>query len=232
MVASSHELVSRVAFGVELLTPWGANHLVQLVEGTHPQAGLCAHDAQRPLVLLSGGLNRDALSPADFGALSQDSTQRMFGLMETGLLTKQRLLLISGGPAEPNDLPESKVLEQLAILLGVAPERLRTEVHSTNTVENALYSAQLLLPQHRDIALVTSALHMGRARDIFEAQGFNVCSVPVASIYVSTNEFRTLIPQSSALLKSESSIHELVGHLVFLTKQAWVTKADEHQAGH
>lgn len=219
--AASTKLCVTSMLGVSYLlsTPWGANHLVQLIEGVQPHMTDCADEVGRPLVLLGGGLDRDALNAFDFGSLSQDSTERMFGLLRTGLLDKKRMLLISGGAAEPHDIPESQVLQQLAISLGTPTERVKIEAQSTNTIENAAYTAKILQPQSRNIGLVTSALHMRRARAIFEAHGFDVCPVPVASIYVSTGEFRTFLPQSSALLKSESSIHELVGYAAFMVKQ-------------
>ena len=59
------------------------------------------------------------------------------------------------------------------------PGALLLEEHSSNTAENASMTQALLQPRGvRRVLLVTSALHMARARAHFEAVGFEVIPAP------------------------------------------------------
>ncbi|HET8870517.1 MAG TPA: YdcF family protein [Aquabacterium sp.] len=199
---------------VMLMTPWGANSLVKLLEG-QPTTELpaCARDAQRPLVLLTGGLDRPARSEQDFAALSPASQHRLFELLNAQLISTQRTLLISGG-SDVQGVTESRLMGQLALRMGVAPEQLRLDERAHSTRENAEQSANLL-GTTRSVALVTSALHMPRAILAFQQQGFDVCPIRVDSVYVPPGGLGYYLPQSSALRKSESALHEMVGWLVY-----------------
>lgn len=197
-----------------LMTPGGANGLVRVLEGK-PSTDLpaCATEPQRPLVLLTGGLDRPARSEQDFAALSATSQHRLFELINTGLINPQRTVLISGG-GDLQGVTESRLMGQLALRLGVTPEQLKLDEASRSTRDNAVETAKLLGGQ-KSIALVTSALHMPRAVLAFEQQGFQVCPVKVDSIYVPPGGLGYYLPQSSALRKSESAIHEMLGWLVY-----------------
>jgi uncharacterized SAM-binding protein YcdF (DUF218 family) len=201
-----------VCFG--LLTPLGANTLVQTLEQDSAPAPACSQDASRPLVLLSGGLDRSPSNESDIGALTPSSSRRLYALLQHKLITPGRPLIISGGNAAQG-IPESRVLRQLAIFGQVSPDQIITEERSTSTWDNATQTASLLLPKQPGIALVTSARHMKRAREAFERQGFDVCPVPVDFVYVPPGGLGYLLPQSFALIKSEQAIHEWLGVLVY-----------------
>lgn len=197
-----------------LMTPLGANTLVRTLESDSPAAPACSQDVSRPLVLLSGGLDRPPSSESDIGALTPSSSRRLYALLHHQLVTPERTLIISGGHAEQG-IPESRVLRQLAILGRVSPQQIITEERSTSTWDNATQTASMLLPKQRSMALVTSARHMKRAREAFERQGFDVCPVPVDFVYVPPGGLGYVLPQSFALIKSEQAIHEWLGVLAY-----------------
>jgi uncharacterized SAM-binding protein YcdF (DUF218 family) len=90
------------------------------------------------------------------------------------------------------------------------------EGSSTTTTENAADTARLLLPRGvRRILLVTSALHMRRARGLFERAGFEVVPAPT-DIEVARRpfEWRDLVPDAEALDGSARAMKEVVGRLV------------------
>ena len=196
-----------------LMTPLGANTLVRTLESDSPAAPACSQDVSRPLVLLSGGLDRPPSSESDIGALTP-SSRRLYALLHNKLITPGRPLIISGGNADQG-IPESRVLRQLAMLGRVSPEQIITEERSTSTWDNATQTASLLRSKQNSIALVTSARHMKRAREAFERQGFDVCPVPVDYVYVQPGGLGYVLPQSFALIKSEQAIHEWLGVLAY-----------------
>lgn len=65
---------------------------------------------------------------------------------------------------------ESKILSKFNVL---------TENESKNTHENAFYVHKNFI--EKNIILITNSFHMTRAKKTFEAQGFSVCPVSVAS---------------------------------------------------
>ncbi len=197
-----------------LMTPLGANTLVRTLESDSPAAPACSQDVSRPLVLLSGGLDRPPSSESDIGALTPSSSRRLYALLHNKLITPGRPLIISGGNADQG-IPESRVLRQLAMLGRVSPEQIITEERSTSTWDNATQTASLLRSKQNSIALVTSARHMKRAREAFERQGFDVCPVPVDYVYVPPGGLGYVLPQSFALIKSEQAIHEWLGVLAY-----------------
>ncbi len=195
-----------------LMTPLGANLLVRMVEGASPHAAECVLDPDRQVVLLTGGGVRKPVSTQDFSALTAESSGRLFDLVSSGLLADGRLLLISGGG---HGVSESAIVRELAVRLGVPFDRVRIEDRSMSTWENAQRVAQLQPAVSRRIVLVTSALHMNRAVYSFDAQGFDVCPFPVNSVYVPPGGIGYILPQESALLKSDAAIHELIGSLLY-----------------
>lgn len=201
-----------------LMTPLGANFLVHQLEGNDLRPGACTQEATRPLVLLTGGLDQAALTESDFAALTPSSTRRVFALFASGLVTHDRPLLIAGGAEQ--GIPESRVVRQLALRLGALPGQIQLEEQSTSTWGNATEVAKLLRTQSPRITLVTSALHMKRAVLAFERQGLDVCPLPVDSDYIAPSGWGYVLPQSSALRKSERAIHEWIGWAAYRVRQA------------
>ena len=65
---------------------------------------------------------------------------------------------------------------------------------------------------HR-VVLVTSAMHMRRARYAVESAGFEACPVPADTRRIPFGLPGSLIPRTTALAKSEAAVHEVVGLL-------------------
>jgi uncharacterized SAM-binding protein YcdF (DUF218 family) len=88
------------------------------------------------------------------------------------------------------------------------------ETGSHNTAENAAFSRKLI-PVKR-ILLVTHALHMPRARMMFEANGFEVIPAPLgfrANFDVTQMTLFDLIPAVDALDLAHDALHEYLGLL-------------------
>lgn len=86
------------------------------------------------------------------------------------------------------------------------------EMKSRTTAENAKYSYEVLdAEQKRDIVLVTSALHMKRARWLFEKSGFTVLPAPTDFTNRAEISIRSFVPSAGSLKLSSQSLHEWLG---------------------
>ncbi|MEM6954170.1 MAG: YdcF family protein [Myxococcota bacterium] len=85
-------------------------------------------------------------------------------------------MLFAGGPA-PHGRVEAQVMADLAESLGVPRDAMTLEERSTDTIENARFSAEAMCDGrdcYPSIVLVSSPYHLQRARELFECAGFRV----------------------------------------------------------
>ena len=124
-------------------------------------------------------------------------------------------LLLVGGPVATDGGTEAEAMQQFLADMGVPPSAMALEKHSHNTASNARLAAQLLRGQGIDtVVLVTSALHMPRARRHFERQGLKVHPAPTDFEVVDEPlGWRRVLPDTGALHGSARAFKELVGGL-------------------
>jgi len=127
---------------------------------------------------------------------------------------KARLIVLSGGSVRPEEGAEALAMQVLLRDLGVPETATLLEARSTTTAENARFTAQRL--QQRGVTtiiLVTSALHMRRARAEFERAGLTVNSAPTDFESLGRRcVARDWLPNSEALDGSARAFKELVGY--------------------
>jgi uncharacterized SAM-binding protein YcdF (DUF218 family) len=100
---------------------------------------------------------------------------------------------------------------------GIAHDRIVVEDRALNTRDNAVESARIVRERGwRDVLIVTSAHHMPRALECFNAVGLPVDTMPVDfRSYDASGVSSTWMPRSGALNQSTSAIRELVGRVVY-----------------
>lgn len=106
-----------------------------------------------------------------------DNADRIFGVLPLYFQGKVDKILISGGSGRVFDpRPESTILQNYLIQIGVKKEDILIEDKSRNTYENAKFSAKKIreLQIEPPYLLSTSAMHMRRALMCFEAQNMEV----------------------------------------------------------
>jgi uncharacterized SAM-binding protein YcdF (DUF218 family) len=103
------------------------------------------------------------------------------------------------------------------------PAELLLEETSRTTWENA-QQVRLLRPALVRIALASSALHLPRARQAFEASGFQVCEWPVHYEALPLRGPWVIWPGSTATRKTEAALHEWLGSWYYRWK-AWRSEA-------
>lgn len=194
-----------------LSTPALANVLARALEPA-PLAADALHDAQA-IVVLGGGRNRGA---PEWGgeAVNSPTLQR---LRYAARLARDSGLpvYVTGGKPDGGELAEGALMN--GVLTGEFGMPVRwIDVKADTTRENALYAARDLKPAGvRRVALVTTAMHMPRARRAFERAGFIV--VPAATDYMGQRPFAAyqLVPGPIALRQSHLALREWVSDLYY-----------------
>lgn len=178
-------------------------------------AGPRAVDALPPaqaIVVLGGSVRGPRLPQRPYPDLGA-SADRLWHAARLHRAGKAPLLVLSGGTVHEGEPPEAGAMRQFLLELGVAAGAMVLEPASVTTAENAAFSAQLL--RQRDIQqvlLVTSALHMRRARALFEREGIRVIAAPADHEVVDRPfRLRDVVPDAEALEGSGRAIKEIVG---------------------
>ncbi|CAA7615939.1 YdcF family protein [Magnetospirillum sp. SS-4] len=87
-------------------------------------------------------------------------------------------LLMSGG-AVRHPIPEARVMRDLALAAGIAPERVLMEENSRNTIGNARLSRPIVEAMGWSrLLLVTDACHIPRSLYVFRRLGLRVTPAP------------------------------------------------------
>ena len=95
------------------------------------------------------------------------------------------IAIASGGQGIDEIVPESSVIKESLMQLGIEEQRIITESHSTRTIENFKYSMEYI-EQDATVVVVTNRFHLYRSKSIGEDFGLNVTGLPAAT----PSEFR------------------------------------------
>ena len=153
----------------------------------------------------------------------KDSGDRLISAIELYKLGKIEKIIISGGNGEliNNGMKESEWSKSFLINMGIESKDILLENSSRNTMENAQNTAILIKNDiSQKILLITSAVHMKRAKFCFNKNNFNIDCYPTditnSDIVLSVDYL--FIPNIDALVKWEDLIHEWIGYIVYRIK--------------
>jgi uncharacterized SAM-binding protein YcdF (DUF218 family) len=146
------------------------------------------------------------------------------------------VILVSGGnlnfSSARGSTPSDDMLDILT-LTGVPQDAIWRQDRSQNTHDDAVFSAEMLKEKEiTEVILVTSAMHMPRAKALFEKQGIEVIPAPVDYTITEQNwqsvfrpslgEFLiNLLPNESALGLTTTVLKEYLGMLVY-SLRGWI----------
>jgi uncharacterized SAM-binding protein YcdF (DUF218 family) len=141
-------------------------------------------------------------------------------LYKKGMVKK---LLITGGNVnirglKIDDTQESKKVKEVLIAMGVAEKDIYLEENARNTHENATYTKKMLAPYlAEEMVLVTSAMHMPRARACYIKEGFRVVVYPadIKKKDTPSGILDLVIPQERNLSKFAELIREMAGFVIY-----------------
>ena len=199
---------------VVAMTPLFANTLIGWLESERAMPLACRVSPPRTAVVLAAGIDRGVRNEDDYSALTLASRRRVERAVEWWHERPGRTLVMSGGPSG-RGIPKSRVMAAYAGRLGVSADAVSTEDTSESTWENALHLARMQPALPGRVVLVTSAMHLPRARYSIEQAGFEVCGIGTDSRLVPFELPGYLIPQTSAVVKTEEGLHEVVGLLYY-----------------
>ncbi len=207
--------VSVLALALVSLSPLGLLMLAHL-ENRFPKPELPAEIAG--IVVLGGSFDTRVARTRGEPELN-DAADRITTTLALARRYPQARVVFSGGAASmfEEDVTESSVAQRLFGDLGLEPSRLLLEDRSRNTVENAVYSRELVQPQPGETwLLVTSAAHMPRSVGCFRTAGFDV--VPYPTDYQTPGGDAVYRPSTATVRNLEKvhfAIREYLGLLAY-----------------
>jgi uncharacterized SAM-binding protein YcdF (DUF218 family) len=169
-------------------------------------------------IILGGGMMR-----AGDGYRTGETADRFIQpllLYKKGIVKK---LLITGGNVNIKGLKidltqESKKVKEVLITMGVNPEDIYLEENARNTHENAVYSKKMLKSSMKErMVLVTSAMHMPRAKACYLKEGFLIEDFPadIKKKDTPSGILDQIIPQENNLAKIAELIREITGYIIY-----------------
>lgn len=199
--------------------PWLANQLARAWETgkRSPDTIIEPYDIG---ILLGGYANFNADAPPGILSFHQAGNRLTTTLMlyRTG---KIRRILLSGGAGRliGKVPPEAHAVRNYLLQCGVPDTAILVENNSRNTLENALFSKQLvdsIAPGSRCV-LITSAWHLRRAKAYFDKSGLRCDTFGTDFLTEKSNGnwLAWLEPDWRALLKWELLLKEWTGWLAY-----------------
>ncbi|ASJ74983.1 YdcF family protein [Granulosicoccus antarcticus] len=198
------------------------NPLIALMEDPYLEGVSCETGSH--MVVLGGGVDSRIRNVGEFERMSPATLSRATAAARMLLSQKESdtHIIVAGGAVR--QIAEAEVISAYLQQLGVAVERITQESGSSNTRENALNVAALLVDETvtGPVRLVTSAMHMPRAlntfRNVFAASGIRVCPVSVDVQAIKAVPAYALMPQSTAIARFDLLLHEAVALLAYRLK--------------
>ena len=169
-------------------------------------------------IILGGGMMRSGA-----GYRTGETADRF---IQPLLLYKQgkiKRLLLTGGNVnikglKIDDTQECKKVKDVLVAMGVDANDIYLEEQARNTHENATYTKEVLKPYLAEkILLVTSAMHMPRAKACFLKEGFKVDDYPadIKKKDTPSGILDQIIPQERNLSKIAELIREMAGYAIY-----------------
>jgi len=196
-----------IVFGNAALLNWYA-------KTWQPKPVVLSPSAEYSCGIVPGGFaSPDADANGYFNATADRFIQAV-KLYKTGHI---KHILISGGNGKENEksFREAAWVRGELVSVGIPDSVIFTEDKANNTMENAIYSKQILDSLHltAPYLLITSAFHMPRAALVFKKAGVDVVPFPCNyNIGRGSLSPWDLIPTLSTLLGWDSFLKETVGY--------------------
>ena len=208
--------ISGFALLVLASLPIIANFNLRLLEGVTalPEAEL-AHPSAQAIVILAGGRNYQAPEYNGTDTLSRYPLVRARYGAHLHRQTQLPVLTTGGNVFTTTTTSEAELMQQVLVEDFHIPVRW-LETNSRTTWENAVFTKHILEQANINrIYLVTTAMHMPRAKMAFEATGLNVISAPTdfTGQGSSAPGIMNFLPSANALHNNYYFMHELLGIL-------------------
>jgi uncharacterized SAM-binding protein YcdF (DUF218 family) len=199
-----------------LSTPIVSDLIFEYVERGQVRKDITKVPKADAIVVLGGMFN---YVRSEKGGMNEWSDpDRFFGGIELFKAGKANQLIFTGAKmpwADEDQETEGESLKKYAIQFGVPDTSIKISGLVTTT-EDESKEVRKLLPNTKNIILVTSAFHMPRSKSLFDKQGFNVITFPVDSkVSVEGRTILDCLPHAENFRNSETAIRELMGRLFY-----------------
>jgi uncharacterized SAM-binding protein YcdF (DUF218 family) len=204
---------------ITLSMPFVSNNLIHFLERDYRLEKIDLMPDADAIVVLSG-MVRTINAKEGLHYEWTDASDRIFAGIELVKKGKSpRLVLTQGKLPWSLGEPEGSFLKKIAMDQGVDAEKIILTGKVENTEQEAFQTARLLVKSNPTIILVTSAFHMPRAKQVFEAAGLNVEPFAV-DFRQETRELTVVdfIPTAEALKDTSFFVREMAGRIFYALK--------------
>jgi uncharacterized SAM-binding protein YcdF (DUF218 family) len=209
-------IASLIALALIGLSPLG-NALIVPLEQRFPPWDQ-SRGAPDGIVVLGGAISPD-ISTARHEVALDEAAERITATVVLARRYPQARIIFSGGNGGLiyHEGTEAEFAVRMFEDLGIPHERIVAEEQSRDTVENAVFSRLLAMPQDGERwLLVTSAYHMPRAIGAFRQAGFPVEAYPVDWRTRGADDLlRPFATMGDGLRRTDTAMREWVGLLAY-----------------
>ena len=191
-----------------LSLPITGNALLHTLETAPPITEAQLKDIQA-IVILGGGKNNNAPEYGGIDTINKATLERLRYGAHLQQQTGKPILVTGGAPY--GGRPEADAMAE-TLKQDFHAKTIWVEDKSNDTAENAAYSAKIL-KQHNitNIALVSQAWHLPRAKALFKKQGLTVTLAGTGYTIGEQHIIAQWLPDASTLVKSSMAIKEYLG---------------------
>ena len=200
--------------------PLTADRLWEALEADYPYRPIESVESADAVVVLSGMLG--GIETGE-GVVTQWSGEvdRMFSGVDLVRAGKAPLIIFTRGQSPWLNLPpEGEVLARRAISMGISEKQILLTGIVTNTADEAAEVKTLVeFGGMRRVVLVTSSIHMPRAKMLFDRAGIE--TVPYPTDFQSSgghSDWMSFVPSAHGLNKTSEAIREFIGRLYYSIK--------------
>ena len=189
--------------------------LILLVFSNHFFAEWTIKLAEKPFVPINIG----TLEKSEFVVVLSGDIARFeaaLKILENGKADK---MIVTAGktPWEKKQYSDGHQYINIAKQRGIKSEKLMITGFVHNTEQEAI-QIKKIIPKGSKLTLVTSAVHMTRAKMLFEKAGFNIIAFPIKFFSGHKITPMSFIPSASALHRSSKIYREFQGRLFYWLK--------------
>ena len=171
--------------------------------------------AEKPFV----PIDISTLQKSDFVVVLSGDVARFetaLRILENGKADK---MIVTAGitPWERKKLSDGHQYLNIAKKRGLNPENIMITEVAQNTEQEVLEISKII-PIKSNLTVVTSAVHMTRAKMLFEKAGFNIVAFPIKFFSGHKTTPMSFIPSASALHRSTRIYREFQGRLFYRLK--------------
>ena len=167
-------------------------------------------------IVLLGGAIRGEVSQGTLADMSGVGDRLVFAVAayKAG---RAPVIVVTGG-AEEGFVPESMLIRDILVTMGVPRSAIVTESRNRVTFDNDRYTRETLLSMDvKSVLLVTSAFHMRRSLLVFNTLDILVTPAPTDfQILQGTPSLWHIFPNVKALQRTTWAMHEIAGYLYYL----------------